>query len=488
MNKILQKYRAIPIAARASLWFLICSFLQKGISVISTPIFTRLMSSSEYGQFGAFNSWYNIIHVVVALNLASGVYTTAMVKFSEDKKVLASSYQGLTLFACVIWLIVYILFSGFWNGIFKLTTVQMLGMFIMVWASAAFALWSVEQRVTYNYKSLVGITVVVSVAKPIIGVLLVINCDDKVTARILGLAAVELIGYSGVAIYQIFRGKELFSKKYWSYALRFNLPLIPHALSQTVLSSADRIMIKNMVGDSQAGYYSLAYNVSLLMVLFNTSLSQTLAPWTYQKLKYNKVEDINAIAIFSIVFVAFINLVLIAAAPELIGIFAPKEYAEAVAIIPPVTMSVYFMFLYDWFCRFEYYYEKTFYILAASMTGAVLNVILNYIFIPIFGYIAAGYTTFFCYAVYCFMHYFFMRRICKTELPGRNVYDIKKIFITSILFIVGGFIISFTYGNRYIRYGVLIILLVVAIVNRNTLISRIKDILLIRKQRNSKTK
>ena len=66
-NKIKEKYESLPVQVRASFWFLICSFLQKGISMITTPIFTRIMSTSDYGQYGVFNSWYGIITIIVAL-------------------------------------------------------------------------------------------------------------------------------------------------------------------------------------------------------------------------------------------------------------------------------------------------------------------------------------------------------------------------------------------------------------------------------------
>lgn len=486
MQGFLKKYKKIPIQAKASIWFLVCAFLQKGISVLSTPIFTRLMSSSEYGEFGSFNSWYNIIHVMVALNLASGVYTAAMVKFSEEKKKLASSYQGLTLFVCSVWFILYLLFREFCNDLLELTTVQVVGMFIMVWASAAFALWSVEQRVTYSYRKLVLLTIFVSIAKPLLGIFLVLQCDDKVTARILGLAAVELVGYTGVACYQLKRGKCFFSKKYWTYALRFNLPLVPHALSQTILSSADRIMIKSMIGNVQAGYYTLAYSVSVMMILFNTSLSQTLAPWTYKKIRDDRVEDINRIAIFTVGFIAVANLFLIAFAPEVIVIFAPKEYLDAVNIIPPVAISVYFMFLYDWFCRFEYYYEETIYILIASTAGAVLNVVLNYIFIPIYGYIAAGYTTMICYGVNSVLHYCFMRKICKKNLRGIIVYDMKRILMITIVFIVMGLGISITYENIVMRYALLGMLLLVFFYERAVLMRNMRELYFIRKAKTLK--
>ncbi len=45
----MNRYRAIPIAAKASIWFIVCSVLQKCISMITLPIFTRLMSTEQYG-------------------------------------------------------------------------------------------------------------------------------------------------------------------------------------------------------------------------------------------------------------------------------------------------------------------------------------------------------------------------------------------------------------------------------------------------------
>ena len=53
---ITSKYRSLSIQARAALWFTICSFLQNGISFITVPIFTRLMSTEEYGTYTVYLS------------------------------------------------------------------------------------------------------------------------------------------------------------------------------------------------------------------------------------------------------------------------------------------------------------------------------------------------------------------------------------------------------------------------------------------------
>lgn len=293
MGSFLQKYQKMSVQVRASFWFLICSFLQKGISSITTPIFTRLLTTEEYGQYGAFNSWLGIITIFVTLNLFYGVYTQGLVKYEEERAVYSSSLQGLTLTLCLAWTAVYMLFRGFWNRLLSLTTVQVLAMLVMIWATAAFSFWAAEQRVTYSYRRLVVLTLLVSVAKPAVGIFFVTHAQDKVTARILGLALVELVAYTGLFFVQMARGRVFYSGKFWRYAVLFNLPLVPHYLSQTVLSSADRIMIRDMVGKSEAGIYNLAYQISLLMTLFNTALSQTLSPWIYQKIKAGRAKDVS---------------------------------------------------------------------------------------------------------------------------------------------------------------------------------------------------
>ena len=58
MNKIIQKYKNSNVAIKAALWFTICNLLQKGITMISMPIFTRLLSTEQYGVLTIYNSWY----------------------------------------------------------------------------------------------------------------------------------------------------------------------------------------------------------------------------------------------------------------------------------------------------------------------------------------------------------------------------------------------------------------------------------------------
>jgi len=479
--KLFQMYKNLPITTKAGVWFLICSFLQKGISMITTPIFTRLLTAEEFGRFSVFNSWYGILSIFVTLSLSSGVFSQGLIKFEDDRYRFSSSMQGLTLTLVVFWTLVYILFADFWNSVFSLTTVQMLALLMLCFSSSAFSFWAVEQRTQYNYRQLVILTVIVSVAKPLLGIFSVLSCEDKVTARIISITVVEIICYSYPFVQQIRKGRCLFHNFYWKYAVTFNLPLVPHYLSQTVLNSSDRIMIERMVGSNEAGIYSLAYSVSMMMTLFNNALGMTIGPWMFRMIKAKQSRSIEKIAYPALVFVAMVNLLLIALAPEAVRIFAPVEYYDAIWIIPPVAMSSFFMFMYDFFARYEFYFEKTKGIMYASIIGAVLNIVLNWLFIPVFGYIAAGYTTLACYMVYVFMHYVLMSRACKEQWGTGDVYSIKTLVCISSMFIALGFVIMFTYNNVLMRYGILCFFTIIMYMNKKSIFRFISHLLQVKR-------
>lgn len=481
-NKLLSKYSALPIHLRASVWYFICAFLQKGISVITTPIFTRLLSAAEFGRYNVFNSWLSILSIIITLALYGGVYEQGVIKFDKERDVFSSSLQGLLFTMVLAWTFLYLLFREFWNQLFSLTTVQMLAMLLMIWATGVYNLWATEQRVRLSYRKFVIITALVTAAKPIVGIIFVVTAEDKVTARILGLALVEFVAYAWMFAAQMRRGKKFFSRRFWKYVIGFNLPLVPHYLSQTVLSSADRIMISNMISEDAAGIYSLAYSISMIMLLFNTALSQTITPWVMQKIKDGKVKETESVAYVSLSIMAGVNLILIAFAPEAVALFAPVSYHNAIWIIPPIAMSVYFIYAYNLFSNIEFYYEKTKSIMTASMLAAVTNIVLNYCFIKIFGYYAAGYTTLFCYAINAAAHYLFMEKICRTQMDGLQVYDPKIIGSITGLFLGIGFIYIFSYNSVVVRYIITLILLTFAFIKRKDVADLIKNVIKKRKQ------
>ncbi len=478
---IKNKYNTIPIQVKASFWFLICAFMQRGISFITTPIFTRLLNTTEYGQFNIFNSWLGILTVVVSLNLNAGVYSRGVVKFSDDRKAFTSSMQGLSLTLILVWTVIYFATHTFWNSVFSLTTFQMTCMFVMIFSANIFGFWSMSQRVDFKYRGLIIVTLAISLIKPVLGIILVKSATDKVTARIFGLAVIEALVCIVLFTLQAVRGRKFFSAFYWKHALRFNIPLVPHYLSTTVLNSADRIMIGKMVNESSAGIYGLAYSISQIMTLFNSALLQTIEPWLYKRINDKKIKEISKVAYPAFIGIAAVNLLLIALAPEAVKIFAPAEYYDAIWVIPPVAMSVYFMFSYSFFAVFEFYYEKTKLIAVATSAGAVLNIILNCIFIKIFGYYAAGYTTLVCYMIYAAFHMYFMRKICRKQLNNEQPYSLRIYGGITAAFLLLGFILMASYNYVVVRYSMFGVMLIAMAVFHKKIMRVIKNLLNLKK-------
>ncbi|MCD7820263.1 MAG: oligosaccharide flippase family protein [Lachnospiraceae bacterium] len=377
INSLLIKYKNSSKPVKASMWFVICSFMQRGVSMITTPVFSRLLTTEEYGQYSVFSSWLELITIVVTLKLGYAVYMRGLVLFKDDRERFTSSLLGLSTTSITIWLLLYLIFHEFWNNLLGMDTVLMICMFIMMWSTVSFNFWSAQQRVDYKYKELVILTLFVAIAKPVLGILsILIFSDNKVEARIISLAAVEFVAYASLYFRNMFRGKVFFDRKYWIHALRFNVPLIPHYISTVVLNHSDRLMINWLIGASEAGIYSLAYTISQIITTVNTAINNSLHPWIYKHIEKQEYKSIGNVANILLAGVAGLNLCFLLVAPEVVRIFAPTSYYDAIWIFPPVAIAGYFMFMYGFFIDFEFYFEKTQWTTYVSVLGAILN--LNY--------------------------------------------------------------------------------------------------------------
>ena len=61
VSQIRNKYIGMSVPVKAALWFTVCNFLQRGISMITTPIFTRMLSTGEYGLYSTYLSWETVL-------------------------------------------------------------------------------------------------------------------------------------------------------------------------------------------------------------------------------------------------------------------------------------------------------------------------------------------------------------------------------------------------------------------------------------------
>ena len=473
MNKIIEKYKQLSLPVKASLWYMVCNVINKGIALLTTPIFTRIMTEEQYGTFSVFQSWFSILIIFTSLNIFLGGYQKGLILYKNDIRRFTSSQLGLTTIITVFAFVLYILNIPFWTKVFDLQPVLMYAMFIELLLMPALELWSAQQRFDYKYKKFVALTLVMSVLSILVAVVMVVTANHKVEARVFSDVGIKAI-FSGVIFVFVFiTGKCFYIKEYWKYSIAFNLPLIPHYLSNYILNQSDRVMIGRMVGNSQAAHYSVAYTISTVMLLITNAINSSLTPYIYKAIVSDEKRKIKKATCPLVILVAGLCVMTMAFAPEVIQVFAGRKYMDAIYVIPPVAASVFFIFLYSLFSTIEYYYQKTGFIAIATCVCAILNLILNYFGIKMYGYYAAGYTTLICYVGLALLHYIFYKKVLKEVGYEENMYDVKLIVFSSVIVISIMIIMVLTYGQVWIRYGLLTAIACIVIIFKNKILEAI---------------
>lgn len=479
LKNLWSKYAKIPLAAKAAGWFVVCSLLQKSVSFLTTPIFTRLMPREEYGLFSTYISVYSIVVVFCSLVMEKCIYPNRIAKASseEEKNAAAIPLLSLSFVATCIVFGLYWVAHPFFDRLVGLPTSLMCLMFLHALCEPAIAFYSVRQRFAFKYISLLLLTLGLVLGNTVLGIWFVSHAQhNQAGARVLSVVITQIAIATGLYFHFWAKGHGVFSTKGWGHALGVQLPLLPHGLSLIVLASSDRIMINSIVGPAQAAMYTVAYSAGYIVGTLKTSIVSALGPWIYHKIKIRDWTAIENVAKCLLLLMMSLTFVFISFAPEILGVLAPPSYAEAVYVLPPVAASSFFTFLYSMFSTVSFYFEKTKTIMAASLVGSVSNILLNAVCIPVFGYIAAGYTTLACYIFFCIAHFAIMRKICTRELGGVRIFNGRQALLVSCLVIAISMFYAFSYSIPFVRYASLFVTLVFLFLKRKLFLESLRTI------------
>lgn len=461
--------------SKAAIWFTVCSFLQKGISFITVPIFTRMMTTEQYGTFTVYISWYQILNILTSLYLFNGVYDNALSKYDNDRDRMTSSFLGLTVVVTGIEFFLYIIFRNAVSSVTGLSSIFIILMFVEALFTPALAYWSGRQRFEYEYRRLVAVTLAKSVISPLLGIFVVYYSGGLALGRVASTVFVEFVFGGILLILQMLKGRCFFSRKYWDYGLRLAVPILPHYLSGMILNQGDRILIDRLLGKTEVALYGLASNIGMIVQIFVTSVNSAITPWLYEKMKKNQPESMRGTLTGLMAFIAVMALGLMLVCPEAVAIFGPPAYSESIRAVPPIAASVFFIFLYGILSFPEFYFEKTSFLAVSSLIAAAINVILNYLCIPRFGYEAAAYTTLICYILYSGGHYLVSMKIIRDN-NSVSIVDGKSMLLISVFLIAATILIGRIMDKPLIRYTLIAMILAVAVVFRKQIIAKIKEI------------
>ena len=398
------------------------------VGMIMIPIVTRVLSTEQMGIANTFISTRNTVVIIITCSVYAYVHK-AMIEFKDEKKSYIFSIIVFSILAVVISFCISLIFKE------KLMKLLYLDNFLYYWlfiSCLGFALYSIaDYYCIFQNKYYIVAMIVLSVG-PIsqflsVGLSYVLE-NDKYIGRVIGLDFVYLLVAVCLIVWMFVGRRPKFKTKYVKTTLAFTIPIIPHLLSQMVLTQCDLVMISYFCGSSKSGIYSMGHTVGFLALTVMSQIMASWSPWVYRRMEDKEFKTIFDNSKLIVLVGAFISIGLLTISTELIKIFLTDVYSPCIYIVPTLVVAMFFQFIYIFVYDFQFFNKKAKSIAASSIVAAIFNLITNYIFIPKFGFLAAGFTTLASYFVLLMINYFFTVRI------GINkVYDIKQLFAWTIV-------------------------------------------------------
>ncbi len=430
---------------KIGIWYTLSNFLVKSIGVITMPIFTRLMLPGEIGLVANVTSWMSLLVPFATLNLASSI-TLAYLDFKENIDDYISSNLFLGSLISLAVSIILFFNKPFFEAITTMSGDVLNIICVYLIFQPALQMFMIKCRITYKYKPVVALSIFSSLIASASAVVCVLSFDDKFIGRIYGFYIPTIIIHALLYIF-LFTKSTKIKTKYWKYALTISIPLIWHNFAGIILNSSDRIMITNISGPEYTALYSVAYSAATVIALLWTSMNQAWSPWAYEKMQNEEYKELKTKSKPYFIFFLFITFLFLSVAPEIMFVFGGEKYMEAIYVIPPVMLGYVFLFVYSLYVNIEFYHKKQKTIAFSTMFAAVINVIFNLAFIPLFGYIAAAYTTLAGYMLLFLFHYLYVKK-----LGAIHWYD-GKFFVKCIsVFAIVCVFLSLVYTVFIIRY------------------------------------
>lgn len=423
------------------------------IGAIMIPLITRVMSSEDIGIASTFISNRNIL--VILVTLASYEYVhKAMLEFHSEK---VDYIYSISMFCVLMVAVSFVICMPFKE---TLKHILSLDEFLYYWlfvSMLAYSLYMLGRNYCiFHNKSLI-VFMIVLCSGPIAQISSILLSffmpQNKYIGRVLGLDAMYFVVAIVLLIWLLTSGKHHYRNEHIRNTLSFTVPVIPHLLAQLVLTQCDLIMISYFEGSDKSGIYSMGHTVGFLAFTVMVQIMAIWSPWVYRKLEEKNFKSVYNNANYIVLIGAYLTIGLMTVEPELVKIFLTNEYTSCMYIIPPLALSMFAQFIYIFLYDLEYYYKKPYWITCTSAFAAVLNIVLNLIFIPKYGYLAAGYTTLVSYFLLMVLNLALVRRLgCKF------IYKIP-LFLGCIGMVLGYMLFTFVMLDKPIfRYLILVVI------------------------------
>ncbi len=450
--------------------------LSKGLGFISIPIFTRLLVPKEYGILGVFTSFVSIAGIVYGLGIRS-----AVTRYYYEKTDDFDKFYGSNVLLIIIWGFLLtgllLIFRDFFQDFLKIP----LGMIYIgigtIFSYSFFKIYQSYLQASKQSKKLSSLNILRTASIFIIAIVITVLLKDN---RFYGKAIAQLSVtglFMVISLIAIFRISKLkIEKKYIKYSLLFGVPIVFHLISNNILKQFDQIIINQLIGPEDTGLYSFAYKIGMILNIVAMGMQRAWSPMFYESLNKKNYQDIENLARKYSKIVYLIAFSLILFSREVVMIMAAKEYHTALGVVPIVIIGYIFVYLYTMYVNFAFYHKKTYLIAVFTIIAGGINIGLNYLLIPRFGYIAAAWTTLISYVILFLLHFINIKFIINPEWVTP-----LKTFIPNFFVLFLGIAI-FYLTKVYFENVWSLFLLKIILMTGMTLVLLRKDILKLRKK------
>lgn len=366
------------------------------IAVLLVPFYTRYLSTSEYGAIDLILVTGSLIIPVIYLQIEAGIY-----RFLLDKNVKREEIISTSIFFSILAQILAFSLAIAAYKIFHFSIDYLYIILIMYFLLAQNNLFLQILRGLGKVKLYAIVGIVYTICQVLFNIYFIAFNGKSYN----GIILASIISFSIVIFICLFAGKLLpffkikaFNIKTLSILLVFSLPLLPNAINWWIMNASDRYIISYYLDFQTLGIYAIAYKIAGVLFIFNTIFYkawQTSAITEYNSSSRNRYysEIFHYLMIFQIIIV-FMGIISV---KFVMYFLVGDDFFESWKYIPFLFIGSMFLSFSSFFGTGYLSAKKTRDAITTSVFGAIINIIINIIFIPFIGIYAAAISTMLAY-------------------------------------------------------------------------------------------
>ena len=407
--------KEIKSLSTRTIFMMISTILVNAISLITAPVFTRIMSTADFGIFSLFTSWINIFSIICG-GQTYGTLNNAKIEY--DPKVYLNYCFNVFLIStigCIFAGGIVLINFDFFSDVLHLPQKCLLWLILGSYGTYAINFLSgyliIEKKAVQN----LIVSLIVVLFSTLLSIILIMHIPliEGYFGRILGYSIVYFTAAVCCVLYFLKFANLKVNINFWKFCLPLSIPLIVHSLSGILMSQSDRIMLMSQKGESVVGVYSFCYTMALPVSVLSGAINSAWTPEYYELMVQKKVDEIEEHYSRQQFIMTAMTCGYMLVAPEVVKLLSVKEYWKGISIIPLVILGYYFSYLYFFPVNYEFYLKKTKYIAASTTIAAFVNILLNFVLIPLYGMHGAAIATIASYILLFLAHDIIARNVLK---------------------------------------------------------------------------